>query len=398
MGRPISSVLENETAPASVKRKCLHLITCEFPPQAGGVSDYSYLVAEQLSHGETEVHVWCPRAQREAASSPSTVHRSLGSFYPVDLWRAGRQLNSFPGPRHLLVQWVPHGYGLKAANIPFAAWLWLRAAWHRDRVDVMVHEAYVDFHRQWKRFCAAAAQRIMMLLVMRAAQRVWLAIPALEARVRPYAVGRNLTFRWLPVPSNIPVAAQPARAARLRQQYLGRCEFLVGHFGTYGQSITGILEPALLAVLQNHDTAVLLMGRGSIEFRQKLVGRLGGDGDRVHAAGPLEASDLSPHLDACDVMLQPYPDGITTRRGTAMAALAHGRPIVTTLGIMSENFWQSSGAIAAVPAGNSSALAEAVSVLLSDARARQLVGARARRLYQDRFDVRHTVAALSTAG
>jgi hypothetical protein len=35
-----------------------HLITAEYPPQSGGISDYSHLIATGLAaEGET-VHVW----------------------------------------------------------------------------------------------------------------------------------------------------------------------------------------------------------------------------------------------------------------------------------------------------------------------------------------------------
>jgi len=37
-----------------------HLITGEYPPQSGGVSDYSYLVATGLAKASEKVHVWAP--------------------------------------------------------------------------------------------------------------------------------------------------------------------------------------------------------------------------------------------------------------------------------------------------------------------------------------------------
>jgi hypothetical protein len=38
-----------------------HLVTCEYPPQVGGVSDYSLAVATGLAAAGQTVHVWCPR-------------------------------------------------------------------------------------------------------------------------------------------------------------------------------------------------------------------------------------------------------------------------------------------------------------------------------------------------
>ncbi len=36
-----------------------HLITCEYPPQFGGVSDYSGQVASGLRAAGADVSVWC---------------------------------------------------------------------------------------------------------------------------------------------------------------------------------------------------------------------------------------------------------------------------------------------------------------------------------------------------
>ncbi len=66
-------------------------------------------------------------------------------------------------------------------------------------------------------------------------------------------------------------------------------------------------------------------------------GRVSGsaNGERVVSAGLLADRDASLHLQACDVMIQPYVDGASARRTTLMAALAHGRAIVTTIGSLS---------------------------------------------------------------
>ena len=39
-----------------------HIVTSEYPPDVGGVSDYTRQVAEGLARMGDEVHVWCPRA------------------------------------------------------------------------------------------------------------------------------------------------------------------------------------------------------------------------------------------------------------------------------------------------------------------------------------------------
>src|SRR5258708_7501026 len=115
-----------------------HVITSEYPPQSGGVSDYTYGVATGLAAQGDEVHVWCPACLGPQPQAQGVVvHRELGTITPRDLRNVGQQLDQFPGPRRILVQWVPHGYGYRAMNLGFCWWLRNRVARHGDRVDLM---------------------------------------------------------------------------------------------------------------------------------------------------------------------------------------------------------------------------------------------------------------------
>jgi Glycosyl transferases group 1 len=374
-----------------------HVITCEYPPQVGGVSDYTRLVAEQLAGSGDEVHVWRPRAGASPTSPGVTVHDTLGRASITDLWRVGKQLNTFAGPsRRLLVQWVPHGYGFRSMNLAFCLWLWTRAAWHGDQVEIMLHEPYLSFGEGSRRQeVVALVHRVMTVILLRAAAKVWMSIPAWEARWRPYTMGRKRQFQWLPIPSSIPVCAETSAVARVRQRYLRKGRFLLGHFGIHGSMTTQALEEILPLLLDRSPEAViLLIGKGSKEFRDKLLARTPQLTERIQAAGILAATDLSQCLAGCDLMLQPYPDGISARRTTAMAALAHGVPMVTTTGHLTEDFWLESDAVVTVPARNHAAFVEAANRLLADDSERNRMSLRAQRLYDEKFDVRHVIASL----
>jgi glycosyltransferase involved in cell wall biosynthesis len=102
---------------------------------------------------------------------------------------------------------------------------------------------------------------------------------------------------------------------------------------------------------------------------------------------------LSEHIHACDVMLQPFPDGISARHTSALASLALGRPIVTNSGPLTEALWREEDAV--VLAGpESRAMADAVLALLADGPTRERLADAARSLYERVFDVRHAVSML----
>jgi glycosyltransferase involved in cell wall biosynthesis len=139
---------------------------------------------------------------------------------------------------------------------------------------------------------------------------------------------------------------------------------------------------------------MLLMGRGSKAMRDDLIGRCPELAGRLHATGTLPATELSRHLSACDVMLQPYVDGVSSRRTSVMVGLSHGVPIATTSGRLTESLWRESEAVALAPVEDVKALVKAAETLLSDAMIRRRMSEAARALYEERFDVKRTIATL----
>jgi glycosyltransferase involved in cell wall biosynthesis len=400
-----------------------HIITCEYPPQSGGVSDYTHTVAHGLAAAGDEVHVWCPALECGASSPLSShpapletsgetdnqsgdesphskvvVHREFGRFMPSDLRVVGGMLDQFEGPRRLLVQWVPHGYGYRAMNLHFCLWLWRRAR-QGDILEIMVHEPYLWFWEgSWKQNGVALVHRLMTMILLRAARLVWVSIPTWELCWRPYALGRSVTFNWLPVASNIPVVDDPAGVRTTRDRYIRGDGVIVGHFGSYDKHVGNLLLNSVPALLQNGmPRAILLLGRGSELMRDELVNMQPALVDRVHATGTLAAADLSLHVSACDVMLQPYIDGVSSRRTSTMVALAHGVPVITTSGRLTEPLWAESEAVTMAPADDMSLLVEATQRLLTDVATRRHMSAAARGFYQAHFDVKHIIAKLRGA-
>jgi glycosyltransferase involved in cell wall biosynthesis len=375
-----------------------HLITPEYPPQAGGVSDYSQVLASGLAASGEAVHVWCAPSTGDSTDIKGvTVHRDLGRFSIADLRRLSILLGPFASPRRLLVQWVPHGYGYHSLNVGFCVWVWQRAVFAGDSVELMVHEPYLPFVRgPLTQNAAAAVHRLMTAVLLRAASKVWVSIPAWGDRLQPYTFGRRLRFDWLPVPSNVPEIEDADGVSKIRKPYTPQGGQLIGHFGTYGKYISdslGAVLPRLM--LEDRNLGVLLLGRGGKTQRDVLVRQHPEFGKRIHAPGQLDAADVSRHLSACDLLIQPYPDGVSTRRTSIMAGLAHGLPIVTTMGSLTEDLWSKSRAVALAAEGNIEEIVERTQHLLADEGERQRLKGAARVLYNARFDIQHTVSALS---
>jgi glycosyltransferase involved in cell wall biosynthesis len=374
-----------------------HIITSEYPPDVGGVSDYTRQVAEGLARMGDEVHVWCPRAAECAPPVGPYVHPELGSIRPRDLRRLDERLDSFPAPRRLLVQWVPHGFGYHSMNVRFCLWL-AKRAWAGDEVELMVHEPYLEFRRGPLRHALmACVHRAMTIVLLSAARKVWISIPAWERMLRPYALGRDVPMRWLPVPGCVR-DAHAASAAAIWLKYVAGGQHLIGHFGSYGPAVTTLLFTHVPPIMDSaFKPSLLLLGAGSEECREALVTRHPAWATRVHAAGYVASSDLAAHIAACDLFVQPYPDGVTSRRTSVMACLSSGRPVVTTIGHLSEPLWAETGAVAIADVTDSTAFAAAAVGLLANADARAALAARGQHVYAERFSVHKVIDALRAA-
>ncbi len=391
-----NQIADNVTTSAAELRSqlCWHIIG-EYPPQTGGVSDYTYSVATGLAHEGDEVHVWCADCSGQQPETEGVVvHRELGRVSLDDLRRVGRKLDQFAGPRKILVQWVPQTYGHRSMNVGFCCWLWNRSVRHGDTIEIMAHEPYLSFSRSWRQCAAALAHRVMTIILLRTAQKVWMSIPEWERCWRPYALGRHLPFRWLPIPNNINITEGP-RAAQFRRLYAPDDTILIGHFGTYGAPITSLLEPILFALAEEPmNQRVLLMGMGSEEFRSAAVAKNPRLASLLRATGALAPAALSAHVAACDLLVQPYPDGVSSRRTSLMLGLNLGKALVSTTGPLTEPLWEQSGAIHLAPVGNTKAVLDLVRKLRSDPAKRRQMGEAAFNLYKKYFDVSHTIATL----
>lgn len=375
-----------------------HIVTPERPPDCGGVGDYTLQVAEALAESGDAVSVYSP-----PACGPWTVPDGIEAVTLEDRFGRGSvrelsaRLDRDPASR-LLVEYVPSVFGRRGTNVPFCRWLRSRRNAGSD-VRVMFHEPYLYLRWRPDHIVTAFTQRAMAAILLDAATHVYLSTDTWRrylSRFRADAVQRAVT---LPIPSAIPCVESAEAVQATRGALTGSATYLVGHFGSYGHHVAPLLRRALNDLLSSDvHVAALCAGSGSDSFVERMVAERPTLRGRLFATGRVPARDISVHLQACDVLLQPYPDGVTTRRTSVMAGLANGRAVVTADGALTEDIWRASGSVALVPSGNASALVRTARDLLADPAARALLEARASATYESCFALRHTIDALRAQG
>lgn len=368
------------------------ILTGEYPPGGGGVGDYTAQLAASLAAAGDEVTVFRPPSYGASITLPGVQVVTLPDHYGAAARSAiARRLDRKRA--RVLVQYVPQAYGMRGANVAFCRWL-RRRFLRGDDIRVMFHEPYFYLSLNPGHAALAAFQRAMAAILLRSTRHVYLSTESWLPYLRPYAP-RGFEPVTLPIPSTIPAIDNPTQVAAARTRVANsRQSRLIGHFGTYGDHVAPLLAEALIALLQDASIAALCIGERGEKFVHDLVQRAPVLAGRLQATGRLSGEEVSVHLQCCDVILQPYPDGVTTRRTSVMAALANGRPVVTTSGELTEPVWENSNAAVLVEAGDAGALADAVRRLLANDATRASLGVRATSAYAEHFAIERSVAAL----
>ncbi len=371
------------------------LLTGEYPPQHGGVADYTRVLARALVAGGDVVHVFAPPCRdRDDPEEGITVHRLPDVFGPKSRAVLQPLLATLSSPRASIVQYVPQAFGMRGCNVPFAMWL---GALRGYPLFVMFHEVSVTVlpDTPLKYRLQALATRIMASRVIEAADAIFVSTPAWVPLI--HRLGRSRpSIDWTSVPSGVSLNATPKVAAQVREQF-GRAggDVVLGHFGTYREDFSrAALRQIVPRLVCDRERSMIFMGRGSERFAADLLASVPALTGRVHGTGALSAQELSNHLAACDLLIQPFEDGVTTRRTSVAGALCLGVPVATTSGTATEELWAATGAVALARADDTDAFVALIERLAADPVARGVLASAGRRLYRERFAIEHTIATI----
>ncbi len=139
----------------------------------------------------------------------------------------------------------------------------------------------------------------------------------------------------LPVGSNLPKSPLSQRVAKTRLRVASDdfvcCVFGGGHISRMFDRVDSAVR-----VITDHFS-------GKCKVHLVYIGDANRDwkcGEAtLHRLGRLTAPNAADAIAAADLMINPFLDGLSTRRGSAMAALQHGVPVLGTHGASTEAIW-----------------------------------------------------------
>ncbi len=307
----------------------------------GGVGAYSQKLAEGLTALGHEVHIITSRSAR--ADENNRDWRSLkdgqkqeyGILYPVAGKWGWRDVNRMAdiAVRHKL-QTLNIQYQAAAYN------MWLPAINFAPRRINGICPIVVTFHDLRYPYLFPKAGKWRPWVVEQLASQS-------AGSIATNAEDFSRLKRMSPQTANIPIGSNitvhdtdDAQIADIRRGLnVPADDYLLGYFGFLNPNKGADMLIRALAGCEENVHLVFVGGQTgdsdnatNAKFRTQIKEMINDLklSHRVHWTGFLPDEQVSAYLKSVDLIVMPYRDGISLRRGTIMAALAHGRPIIST--------------------------------------------------------------------
>ena len=356
------------------------LLSAEFPPDPGGIGAYTARLGAALARRGHDVAALTIAAGRMTSYALTGAGQELlaaglpGATWGWRSWGAVRAALRLLRPDLLHIQYQTGAYGMHPA-VNF-----LPRRLRPLPVVVTAHDLLPPYL-----FPKAGPLRDMVtarLLHAAAAAVVTNAPDAIHA-------GRWLGHQpaLIPIGSNIAVLPPPGYVRDRWRAGLGvgPGQQLIAYFGLIAPNkgldtlldALALLPEARLAVIGGAASAP--QDRAHAAAIRAQVARLG-LAERVVFTGQVPDEQVSAHLLAADAAALPYTDGASFRRGSLLAALAHGVATVTTAPLDAAAVRLADAALAdgenclLVPPANPAALAAALRRLAADPALAQRLG------------------------
>lgn len=312
-------------------------ITGEFPPMQGGVGDYTSVLASTLSGMDVSAGV-LTSTRAAATESPGAA---VSVFPIVDRWgwkslqaieRVARQQQA----DIVHVQYQAAAYGMRLPIHLVHDYLRLRlpaagrvVTFHDLKLPYLFPKAGPLRPRAIARLMSASDAVILTN------QEDMLAYPSF---------GANRAAHLIPIGSNIQPRLPPGfeRSAWRARWGIAPQETVLAYFGFLNATKGGqTLIDALAELVRSGRLVKLLMIGGKVgasdptnqQFAQQVEAHIQREGLANHViwTGHLPPEEVSAAFAVADMAVLPYSDGVSFRRGSLMAALAHGVPVITTV-------------------------------------------------------------------
>ena len=356
-----------------------YLVICPTSPgRFDGVADYAARLAASLSTTAPAWLVGLPAPGTPAGDVVPEVGRLEVASWR-DLWRRRRE-SPFADATPL-VQYVPQLYVGRIDSLWLLLWLASVRAGGRQAA-VTVHEYAVPAAASVRRVAGRVVLPLVIAVAGALTSHVVTTIGLTDRRLRRLLFWKRRRIALVPVGANI---LPGAAAVPPRTDAAGRPVVCTLFGQPAAMSAEAVAAVGAWARGEGERVRVRWVGRARDEIVDFCARRCGLPPDTVEVLDHQPAAAVSALLASSDLFLAPLVDGVSTRRTTVVAALAHGLPVVGTDGPSTDPVLRESAACALAPAGEPAGLVARLRTVAADAGARERMGRAARALYESQF-------------
>lgn len=340
------------------------IVTGEYPPMQGGVGAYTRILAGELAKQASEVAVFSSKGAQ------STDHTNLVSVTNnINKWDIWSLL--------AIREWV-HSHKIDILNIQFQTAAYGMSPWIHLMPQVVNVPTVTTFHDLRHPYLFPKAGSLRDAVVMHLAKHSnGVICTNHEDDQRLNSIPSRVL---IPIGSNIqaalPVGFSPDEWRR--RVGVSEDEFLIGYFGLFNQTkgIEVLLEAVSLLRKLGHPLKLIMIGGGLgtadptnaayLDGLHQQAMRLGLK-EVIHWTGYLEhEADVGAYLSASNLIVLPFKDGASFRRGSLMAAIQYGCPIITTIPSVEISSFRDMGNMMLVRPDNTQALTEGIDMLITN--------------------------------
>lgn len=352
----------------------------------GGVGAFTQELAKAMTALGHEIHILTDRAarpetpRRRARALKDPYDLGFAQLYPlVKRWRWPFLAQTADwAVRYDLdlinVQYQAAAYNMRSPAANYLPW----------RLKGMLKTA-VTFHDLRVPYLFPKAGPLRRAAVNHLARHAHGVITTNRADEQTLASWLQTPLTTIPIGSNIPTYTPTDEEKTAVRQQLGLApnDTLLGYFGFLNESKGADSLIGALAGLDEQTHLVFIGGNigasdtsNNATFLAQLRAEIAQRGleSRVHWTGFVSEKEVSTYLHAADMMVMPYRDGVSLRRGTLMAVLAHGCPLITTTPQTPTSELKHRQHAWFVAPDNQTELAQAIQILQKDDTLRQQLG------------------------
>jgi glycosyltransferase involved in cell wall biosynthesis len=343
---------------ASVSRKprCL-IVLGQIDTPTDGVEDYCRYLAEALRAEQFDVLVVRLRWEEIGIEASLAELEQKIAAAPADWFLF----------QYTALAWSQRGFPTLALRV-------VKSLKKKAPCAVTFHDYGPYPGIRWIDRLRRSVQLSVMRRLLRLANFAVLTVPREQLSWLPSNTTNDI---FIPVAANLPA---PEKAWLQSRPEINRTPtvavFSISAAPHGSQEVQLVAEAVKFASNQIGKIKIVVIGRNSDTGGELLRARLAGTNHPVDTLGIVSAEDIVRALGASDVLL--FPRGpVSTNRGSAMAGIACGLPVIAQEGKITSPIIKEAGVVL-IPSAQSSDFGAALAHVLSDAEYRASLAARSR--------------------